>query len=78
LVNASSTAQPVAITLNGLGTGDHTAQLDTLKANTVWATNSIRDPRRIVPVKSMVSIKGERLEHIMPGYSIQVLEVALK
>lgn len=78
LVNASSIAQPVAIALNGLGTGDHTAQLDTLKANSIWATNSIRDPRRIVPVKSMVSIKGERLEHMMPGYSIQVLEVALK
>jgi alpha-L-arabinofuranosidase len=78
LVNASSTGQAIAITLNGLGAGDHTAQLDTIQANTIWATNTSKDPARIVPVRSTFSINGERLEHMMPGYSIQVLEVALK
>ena len=47
-------------------------------AKTTWATNTIKHPIRIVPVKSTVSISGERLEHTMPGYSIQVPEVALK
>lgn len=78
LVNAASTTQPVTITLTGLGSGTHAAQLDTLKANTIWATNTITNPNRIVPVRSKLAIKGERLEHVMPPYSIQVLEVNLK
>ena len=78
LVNASSTEQPVSIALNGIGTGTHTARIDTLKANTTWATNTITHPERIVPVKSTASIKGERVQHVMPGYSIQVLQIDLK
>jgi alpha-N-arabinofuranosidase len=78
LVNAGSTEQPLRIALNGLGGGTHTARIDTLKANTTWATNTITHPERIVPVKSTVSVKGDRILHAMPSYSIQVLEVDLK
>jgi alpha-N-arabinofuranosidase len=78
LVNASSTEQPVSIALNGIGAGTHTAHIDTLKANTTWATNTITHPERIVPVKSTATIKGERLQHVMPGYAIQVLQIDLK
>ena len=52
--------------------------LDTLKANTIWATNTITNPNRIVPVRSKLAVKGERLEHVLPPYSIQVLEIDLK
>ena len=58
LVNASSVEQPVMIAMNGLGAGTHTARIDTLKANSTLATNSITHPERIVPVKSTMSIKG--------------------
>lgn len=78
LVNASSAAQPLTITLNGLGTAVHAAHIDTLTANTIWATNTITEPERIVPVRSTRSIRGERFQHTVPGYSIQVLDVALK
>jgi len=78
LVNAASTTQPVTITLTGLGAGNHAAQLDTLNAKTIWATNTITNPNRIVPVRSKLSVKGDRLEHVLPPYSIQVLEVDLK
>ena len=78
LVNASSGGQPVTISLNGLGAGTHTARIDTLKANTTWATNTITHPDRIVPVRSTASVKGERVQHVMPGYAIQVLEIDLK
>lgn len=78
LVNAASTTQPVTITLGGLGAGNHAAQMDTLKANTIWATNTIANPNRIVPVRSKLTIKGEFLEHEMPPYSIQVLEIDMK
>jgi alpha-N-arabinofuranosidase len=78
LVNASSTEQPVSIALNGIGAGRHTAHIETLKANTTWAANTITHPERIVPVKSTAAIKGERLQHVMPGYAIQVLQIDLK
>ena len=55
------------IALNGAGAGTHAARIDTLKANTTWATNTITHPERIVPVKSTTSIKGERMQHVDAG-----------
>ncbi len=78
LVNASSAEQPINISFNGAGNGTHAAQIDTLKANTVWATNSIKDPERVIPAKFTTSVNGERMPHVMPGYSIQVVTVDLK
>ena len=78
LVNASSAEQPISISFNGAGKRTHSAQIDTLKANTVWATNSIKDPERVTPAKSTSSVQGERMPHVMPGYSIQVVTVDLK
>jgi alpha-N-arabinofuranosidase len=78
LVNASSTEQPVTITLQGAGTASHTARVSTLHANTIWATNTIEATARIVPMNSTLNIKGERLPYVVPPYSIQVLDVTLK
>src|SRR3954464_5660469 len=39
--------------------------------------NTITDPKRIVPVTSSANFKGGRLEHVLPGYSIQVMELDL-
>ena len=78
LVNAGSAEQPLAITLNGLGTAARTAHLETLQANTTWATNTIAHPDRIVPVRLDLAVQGEQIQHVMPGYSIQVLEISLK
>jgi len=78
LVNASSTEQPLSIALNGIGTGTHTGRIEALKAGSVWATNSITNPERIIPVKSTASIKGERWQHVMPAYSIEVVQIELK
>jgi alpha-N-arabinofuranosidase len=78
VVNASSKEQTISIALNGAGAGTHTAQIQTLKASSTWATNTITHPERIVPMKSTASIKGERLQHTMPGYAIQVLEIEMK
>jgi len=38
----------------------------------------LTDPKRIVPVTSSANFKGGRLEHVLPGYSIQVMELDLK
>lgn len=78
LVNAASTPQPLTLMLNGLGAGAHTAHVETLKANTIWATNAITVPERIVPVRSALTIRGERVPYVVPAYSIQVLEAEPK
>ena len=78
LVNASSTAQTLSIQLKGLGAGAHAAQVETLRANTTWATNSITEPTRIVPVRSKLTVTGETLQHTLPAYSIQVVEIDLR
>jgi alpha-N-arabinofuranosidase len=78
LVNVTSTPQSLSLNLTGLGSAVHQAHLSTLKGNTVWATNTIEHPERIVPVSSALTIKGEHLNHTVPGYAIQVLEVDLK
>jgi len=38
LVKASSTEQPISISFNGAGRATHPAHIDTLNANSVWAT----------------------------------------
>jgi alpha-L-arabinofuranosidase len=78
LVNASSTEQPVTIALQGLGAGARTAHVTTLHANTTWATNTIHEPRRIVPVSSTLNVNGENIPYVAPANSIQVLELDLK
>jgi alpha-N-arabinofuranosidase len=78
LVNATSTDRPVTIALPGIGTAARTAHISTLHGNTIWATNSIKDPRRIVPVSSTLSIKGEAIPYSVPAYSVQVLQLDLK
>jgi alpha-N-arabinofuranosidase len=78
LVNATSTDQPVTITLNGLGAASRTARVTTLHGNTIWATNTVKDPKRIVPLNSTLNIKGERVPYVAPAYSIQVVEIDLR
>ena len=78
LVNASSAGQPITVTLRGLGAAAHTAHIETLHGNTIWATNTITDPKHIAPVKSTLTLKGEQTPYIVPPYSIQVVQVNLK
>jgi alpha-N-arabinofuranosidase len=78
MVNATSTDQSITLALRGAGPGNHIARIQTLRANTTWATNTIREPERIVPMASTANAKGERMQHVVPGYSIQVVELDLK
>ena len=78
LVNATSVDRPITITLQGIGTAARTVHVNTLHGNTIWATNTIKDPKRIAPVSSTLPIKGEAIPYSVPAYSIQVLEIELK
>jgi alpha-L-arabinofuranosidase len=78
LVNATSSEQPLTIRLRGVRGAGRIAHVATLHGNTVWATNTISDPKQIVPVHSMVKLRGERTPYVVAPYSIQLLEVDLK
>jgi alpha-N-arabinofuranosidase len=75
LVNGESIPQPVDIDLTGAKLAP-TAKLVTLSAKDTQATNSIDHPQQIVPVESALHNLNAEFHHIMPGYSIQVIEFA--
>jgi alpha-N-arabinofuranosidase len=77
LVNASSMAQPVQINLSGANRIQHTATVTTLSGNTTQETNSITDPRRIVPKTTSISNASASFRYTVPAYSIQVIDVGM-
>jgi alpha-L-arabinofuranosidase len=75
LVNGSSIPRAMRIQLTGVTTVDKDAQLTTLRGNTPEETNSITDPRRIVPAVSAIHNAAATFEHTVPAYSIQALDI---
>jgi alpha-N-arabinofuranosidase len=78
LVNASSAAQELKITLEGAKTVKPTAMLVRLSAGSTAATNTINDPKRVVPVESTVTGVAKNFTQKVPGYSIEVYEIGVK
>jgi alpha-N-arabinofuranosidase len=77
LVNASSMSQAVQIHLGGTTRVHNVATVTTLSGNTTQETNSISEPRRIIPVVSSISNAATSFTHTLPKYSIQILEIGL-
>jgi alpha-N-arabinofuranosidase len=77
LVNGESVAQPVDIDLAGAKVA-LTAKLVTLSAHDTQATNSIDHPEQIVPVVSAAHVVSGHVHHVMPGFSIQMIEFELQ
>jgi alpha-N-arabinofuranosidase len=78
IVNASSKAQELKISLDGAKDVKPTAKLVRLSAATTAATNSITDPKRVVPVESVVKGVSKEFTRMVPGYSIDVLELGVQ
>ena len=78
LVNASSAAQDMKISLDGVKAVKGTAKLVRLTAATTAATNTITDPKQVVPVESTVTGVGKAFTRTVPGYSIEVLEIGVQ
>jgi alpha-N-arabinofuranosidase len=75
LVNASSSPQAIDIKIDGASRIRPTMTISTLHGATTKATNSITDPTRIVPVVSHPSTAAASFHHIVPAFSIQVLDI---
>ncbi len=76
VVNATSTAQPIAIDLAGVNKVSRQATLTTMSGKTPNATNSITDPKAVVPVSQTVSVAGSKFTHTFAPYSVNVLELS--
>jgi alpha-N-arabinofuranosidase len=76
IVNASSAPQNLKISLDGAKEVKAAAKLVRLSAATTAATNSITDPKRVVPIESTVKGVGKEFTRTVPGYSIDVLEIS--
>jgi alpha-N-arabinofuranosidase len=74
LVNASSAAQAVKVSLTGAKDVKGTAKLTSLSAATTAASNSIMEPKKVVPVESVVKV-GKEFQRTVPGYAVEVLEI---
>jgi alpha-N-arabinofuranosidase len=78
LVNASSTAQPVEINITAGYAIGPTGTLISLTGTNAAETNTISAPTRIVPIKTPLKNLGPKFNHVVPPYSIQVLELQTK
>lgn len=77
LVNATSLPQSIEIAMTGVRKVSNTATLVTLSGSNTAETNSISDPRRIVPVKSSIRT-ADKFTHTMPAYAVQIIAVDAK
>jgi alpha-L-arabinofuranosidase len=75
LVNGSSITQRVKIHLDGVTSVKRDASLTTLQGRTPEDTNSIDDPRHILPASSTLHNISSSFDHAIPAYSIQALDI---
>jgi len=76
VVNGTSDARTVSITLTGVEKVDHAAKLITLSGKSPNATNSLRDPEAVVPVEQGITVDGPKFERSFAAFSINVLEIS--
>ncbi len=75
IVNGAPTAQELEINLEGVKGLSPTAKLTRLHALSPVDTNSITDPKHIVPVESTIPVAGPKFKHTLPGYTFELLEL---
>jgi len=76
VVNATSTAQLLAIALTGASKLAPQATLTTMSGKTPNATNSITHPDAVKPVTRPVAIAGPKFTQTFAPYSVNVLELS--
>ena len=78
LVNHNATPQPVTIALTGVTSVAAEGTAIVMKADSADATNSIDDPKHVVPVEEKVSGLSAHFTRDLPPLSITVLELETK
>jgi alpha-N-arabinofuranosidase len=78
VVNRQSTSQPMRVQISGASAVEAEGQALVLKAGSPDDTNSIQEPRKIVPVAEKVDGLGTDFTRDFPPYSITILELKAK
>ena len=78
IVNGVPTPQELEIDLSGISAITGPAKLTRLHALSPVDTNTITDPKHIVPVESTIPVAGTKVKHTIPGYSFEVIELDTK
>lgn len=76
MVNASDEEQHLSLQIAGNRAEE--AKVSTLHAATRFATNSITNPHVIEPVKTTIGVPAGEWNYVLPGNTIQVLEIPLR
>ena len=78
VVNGVPTPQELEIDLKGISGVTGAAKLTRLHALSPVDTNTIADPKHIVPVESTLPMTGTKLKHTIPGYAFELIELETK
>jgi alpha-N-arabinofuranosidase len=78
VVNIADKAQPIKINLEGKARVKSKGLSVVLKAKNPKNTNTIQEPKYIVPVKKTIHHLGKSFDHTFPAYSITVLDIKTK
>ena len=78
VVNGLGTPQPVKIEISGVASIADKGNATVLKASSPNDTNSISEPKKIVPVTEKVDGLGTDFTRTFPPYSITILELQTK
>ncbi len=75
LVNTTAKKQPVNINLNGLAKVLPAATLFVIKSDKPQDTNTITDPEKIIPVKSVIKGIAPKFKRTLDPYSVSVFQL---
>ena len=75
MVNTAGAAQSVDIQLDGVGKITPTGTAITLRGSRPTDTNTVSQPKNIVPVTASVSGLGSQFHYTLPPYSVTVLQI---
>jgi alpha-N-arabinofuranosidase len=78
IVNRAGTPQPVHLKISGVNKVEPAAQSVVMSASSPDDTNSIKEPKKIIPVTASVNGLGADFTHDFPPYSISILELKAK
>jgi alpha-L-arabinofuranosidase len=78
VVNATTTAQPAEIKLNGVTQTTSPAQAFVLTSEKATDENTLDEPTKVVPVAQTLPVTGNSLGHTFPANSLTVIRVKTK
>ena len=75
MVNATASPRTLTIRLNGVSQVSKNGKIISMSASTTQSTNTVLDPKKIVPRESTIRNAAAQFSYTLPPYSIQIMEL---